>query len=183
VVRLPDERLKPSLLERLTDDAPLDAVEGLRERFATARTLRDSVVRDLGWLLNSVRLSSTQDLAAFPLAAKSVLNFGMPDLAGRTLSSIDVSSLEAELKQAIIDFEPRLLPDSVQVTVQSKNAVARGAHTEQDETANSMQFIVQALLQAYPSPLGLWLRTEIDLETGDVSIADVGQAGALRNPG
>jgi type VI secretion system protein ImpF len=182
VVRLPDERLKPSLLERLTDDAPLEMVEGLRERFATARTLRDSVVRDLGWLLNSVRLSSTQDLAAFPLAAKSVLNFGMPDLAGRTLSSIDVSSLEAELKQAIIDFEPRLLPDSVQVSVQSKNAGRHGAHADHDETTNSMQFIVQALLQAYPSPLGLWLRTAIDLETGDVSIADVGQAGALRAP-
>lgn len=163
---LPDERLKPSLLDRLTDDAPLETVESLRERFATARSLRDSVVRDLSWLLNSVRLSSVQDLAAYPLAAKSVLNFGLPDLAGRTLSSLDVPAIEAELKQAIIDFEPRLLPDSIEVSVQNKS----------EETVNSMQFMVQALLQAYPSPLGLWLRTEIDLETGDVSIADVGQA-------
>ena len=175
---LPDERLKPSLLDRLTDDAPLERVEGMRERFATARTLRDSVVRDLAWLLNCVRLSSTQDLAAYPLAAKSVLNFGLPDLAGRTLSSIDVSSLEAELKQAIIDFEPRLLPDSIQVSVQTKGYGRHDGHGH-DEAVNSMQFLVQALLQAYPSPLGLWLRTEIDLETGDVNIADVGQAGAL----
>jgi type VI secretion system protein ImpF len=159
----PDERLKPSLLDRLTDDEPTEAREALRLRFASARSLRDSVVRDLGWLLNSVRLSTVQELAAFPYAASSVLNFGLPDLAGRTISSIDVQALEAEIRQAIIVHEPRLVPDSVQVAVQD---------TATDLGVNSMQFTIEAMLNAYPAPLLLCLRTEVDLETGDVTVME-----------
>lgn len=132
-------------------------------RFASARSLRESVVRDLGWLLNSVRLSSVQDLAAYPHAARSALNFGMPDLAGRTLTSIDVPALEAELREAILNYEPRLVPESVVVGV-------RDSATEFG--INSMQFTIDAMLMAYPAPLALCLRTEIDLETGDVSVAE-----------
>jgi type VI secretion system protein ImpF len=132
-------------------------------RFASARSLRESVVRDLGWLMNSVRLSSVQDLAAFPYAARSSLNFGLPDLAGRTLTSIKVPELEAELREAIITYEPRLVPESVSVAV-------RDATT--DFGINSMQFTIEAMLMAYPAPLALCLRTEIDLETGEVSVAE-----------
>jgi type VI secretion system protein ImpF len=159
----PDERLKPSLLDRLTDDEPTETREAIRLRFASARSLRESVVRDLGWLLNSVRLSSVQDLAAYPYAARSALNFGLPDLAGRTLTSIDVPALEVELREAIINYEPRLVPESVAVAVRE---------TSTDLGINSMQFTIEAMLMAYPAPLALCLRTEIDLETGDVSVAE-----------
>ena len=159
----PDERLKPSLLDRLTDDDPTETREPIRMRFASARSLRESVVRDLGWLMNSVRLSSVQDLAAYPYAARSALNFGLPDLAGRTLTSIDVPALEAELRESIINYEPRLVPESVSVAVRDKST---------DLGINSMQFTIEAMLMAYPAPLALCLRTEIDLETGNVSVAE-----------
>jgi len=158
-----DERLKPSLLDRLTDDEPAEQREAIRQRFATARSLRESVVRDLSWLLNSVRLSSVQDLGAYPLAARSALNYGLPDLAGRTLTSIDVPALEADLKQAIINYEPRLVAETVHVAMLE-------APTEVG--INSMQFTIEAMLSAYPAPLALCLRTEINLETGDVSVAE-----------
>lgn len=156
-----EERLKPCLLDRLTDDEPSAQREAPRARYASARTLRESVVRDLGWLLNSVRLSSVIDLSAYPYVEKSVLNFGLPDLAGRTLSSIDVSTLETELKHAILLFEPRFLPESVKVEMDGHASEA---------AVNSIQFTIEALLQAYPAPLSLWLRTEIDLETGGVVV-------------
>jgi predicted component of type VI protein secretion system len=35
-----------------------------------------------------------------------------------------------------------------------------------------MQFTIDAMLMAYPAPLALCLRTEIDLETGDVSVTE-----------
>jgi type VI secretion system protein ImpF len=159
----PDERLKPSLLDRLTDDEPTESREALRLRFASARSLRESVVRDLGWLLNSVRLSTVQELAAFPYAASSALNFGLPDLAGRTISSIDVPALEAEIRKAIISYEPRLVPQSVHVSVQDSVT---------ELGINSMQFTIEAMLMSYPAPLVLCLRTEIDLETGDVTVME-----------
>jgi type VI secretion system protein ImpF len=157
------ERRKPSLLDRLSDDDPGEQRESVHARFVTNRQLRESVVRDLAWLLNSVRLTTVQDLAAFPRAAKSVLNFGLPDLAGRTLSSIDLPTLEAELRQAIVTFEPRLLPHSVDVQVASDTA---------GNSHNSLQFTIQAELAVQPVPLSLLLRTDIDLESGEVNVTE-----------
>jgi type VI secretion system protein ImpF len=169
-----DVRLKPALFDRLCDDAPGERLEAARKRYTTAQELRESVVRDLGWLLNSVRLSAVQDLADYPLAARSVLNFGLPDLSGRTLSSIDIPELEAELRQAILEFEPRLLPESLRVAV-------HGNHDNQQSVGpNSLQFTIEAKLIAHPLPLAMWLRTEIDLETGDVSVAEWNRDGAPR---
>jgi type VI secretion system protein ImpF len=157
------ERLKPSLLDRLTDDAPAERRDAEHKRFASTKQLRESVVRDLGWLLNSVRLAAVQDLDAYPHVAKSVLNFGLPDLAGRTASSVDGPLLERQLRQVIVDFEPRLLSSTITVRV------VKGSH---EASPNSLQLRIEAELVAHPVPVFVWLRTEIDLENGQVSIAE-----------
>jgi type VI secretion system protein ImpF len=79
---LSTDRLQPALLDRLTDDAPQAAVESRDQRVLSMRGLRKAVLRDLGWLLNSTGLGAVQALDGTPLAAQSVLNFGLPDLTG-----------------------------------------------------------------------------------------------------
>ena len=86
------ERLQPSLLDRLTDDDPQRQQESRGERVMSMRQLRESVLRDLGWLLNTSNLTSVHDLTAYPQVAQSVLNYGVPDLTGLTVSSVDVVS-------------------------------------------------------------------------------------------
>ena len=49
----PRERLQPSLLDRLSDDEPDNAVEPRERRVLSLRTLREGVLRDLAWLLNT----------------------------------------------------------------------------------------------------------------------------------
>jgi type VI secretion system protein ImpF len=154
----------PSLLDRLTDDDPGETKDAYHKRVASTAQLRESVVRDLGWLLNSVQLSAVQDLSSYPYAQRSVLNYGLPDLAGRTASGIDAVRLEAELRQAILDYEPRLLPRTVVVTVGSGEVMH-----------NSLQLTIEAELSAHPAPLALCLRTEIDLENGEVNMVDLGK--------
>jgi type VI secretion system protein ImpF len=163
------ERLQPSLLDRLTDDAPQERVESREQRVLSPTRLRDSVLRDLGWLFNTTNLAALQDLSGTPEAARSVLNYGLPDLAGHTTSSVDVARLEGLLRQAIWDFEPRLIPASVQVHLT----------VNPDEMShNSMSFVIEARLWAQPMPLRLYLRTEIDLEDGDVRIAEMREPAA-----
>jgi type VI secretion system protein ImpF len=157
------ERLKPSLLDRLTDDEPDEPRDAQQRRYVSAKQLRESVVRDLGWLLNCVRLSTVQALDAYPYAEKSVLNFGLPDLSGRTSSSIDAPALERQLRQAVLDFEPRLIPSSV---------VVRVLTSPPESSHNNLQLVIEGTLLAHPVPLALWLRTEIDLENGEVSITE-----------
>jgi type VI secretion system protein ImpF len=53
---LPQERLQPSLLDRLTDDAPESKDESRDKRVLNLAQLRAGVMRDLSWLLNTVHL-------------------------------------------------------------------------------------------------------------------------------
>jgi type VI secretion system protein ImpF len=93
-----------------------------------------------------------------------VLNYGTPDLAGHTLTSIDVPKLELLLRQAIWNFEPRLTQRSVRVRLTVE---------ENEMSHNSMSFVIEAELWSQPLPLQLYLRTEIDFEDGDVRIAEL----------
>ena len=158
------ERLQPSLLDRLTDDEPEARVESRDKRVLSQEKLRASVLRDLTWLFNTTQLSSLVDLSAHPETAKSVLNYGMPDLAGHTLTSIDVPKLEQLLRQAIWHYEPRLTQRSVRVRLT----------VDSDEMShNSMSFAIEAELWSQPLPLQLYLRTEIDFEDGNVRVAEL----------
>jgi type VI secretion system protein ImpF len=162
------ERLQPSLLDRLTDDEPDKKKESRDKRVLSPSQLRDSVRRDLAWLFNATNLASVQDLSEYPFVQGSVLNFGLPDLAGRTASSIKVNEIEQLLRRAIWDFEPRLVRKSVKVRLTVREHLM---------SYNAMSFAIEAELWAQPLPLRLFLRTEIDLETGSVSVADMNVQG------
>ena len=158
----PRERLQPSLLDRLTDDEPDSKVEPRDRRVLSLRTLREGVLRDLAWLLNTTNLLSVTTTPALPHLAGSVLNFGVPGLAGNAVSNLDVGALERGIRQAIWDFEPRLIRSTVTV----KAAPANRA----DE--NKIDFDIEADLWAQPYPERLYLKTELDLERGAVVVSE-----------
>jgi type VI secretion system protein ImpF len=160
---LPQERLQPSLLDRLTDNAPESRTESRESRVLNLTQLRASVMRDLAWLLNTVSLSATQDLSAYRDAEHSTLNYGIPDLAGSSAVGRNANELERAVRQAIIDFEPRILRDTVRVSVRLQpDKMSRHALT----------FIIEGDLWAQPVPLSVYLKTEVDLETNVVTVTD-----------
>lgn len=156
-------QLQPSLLDRLTDDEPEKKSEPAARRGLTKAKLRQSVMRDLNWLFNSSNLVTVQDLDDFPEVARSVLNYGMPDLTGHTLSNIDVPEIERQLKQAITEYEPRIIRRTIKVrlTVDSEQM-----------SHNSMTFDIEGELWADPVPMHVYLKTELDLEVGDIKVYD-----------
>src|SRR5712692_8034232 len=81
---LPQDRLQPALLDRLTDDEPDKKQEPREARVLSKSRMRQSVLRDLAWLLNATQLEAVTDLANVPFVRRSVLNFGLPALSGRT---------------------------------------------------------------------------------------------------
>lgn len=161
----PQERLQPALLDRLTDDEPEHQQEPRERRVMTKSRLRQAVLRDLAWLFNSTRLESTLDLSGLNNVRRSVINFGLPALAGRPASSMDVAGLERAIRQAIIDYEPRILADTLQVT-----ALLEPRSLDHH---NVIGVEIRSELWAQPVPLELFVRTEFDLETGKVQIADL----------
>ena len=157
-------RLQPALLDRLTDDEPENRKEAESHRVMSRTQLREAVLRDLGALFNSV-----QPLGAaaepYPLLADSVLNFGLPPLSGQLASKLDVSMLEATIRQAILRFEPRILPDTLQVRAQESTTVL--------DTHNVIDFEIRGHLWSQPVPLEILLRTQLDLEAGQVEVRDL----------
>ncbi len=162
------ERLQPSLLDRLTDEEPDRKKETRSQRVLSLKKMRESIKRDIAWLLNSANLASTEDLEAYPEVAHSVLNYGMPDMAGRTVADLDILQLERLLQQVIVDFEPRILKNTVKI---------RLVVDEQKMSHNAVIFEIEGLLWAQPTPLQILLKTELDLEIGDVKVADYSGSG------
>ena len=131
------------------------------ERFASMRRLREYVCRDLALLLNSSGIGQTVDLTRFPQVRHSVLNYGMPSLAGRSAAAVDVERTARAIEEVIHCFEPRLT--RVQVTPDAEGG-----------DAHQLSFRIEADLWGQPAPLHLVLRTRINTESGDVNVADSG---------
>ncbi|MEO3433947.1 type VI secretion system baseplate subunit TssE [Inquilinus sp. CAU 1745] len=159
----PQERLQPSLLDRLADDEPGVTQESRDRRVLSVQRLREVVLRDLTWLLNAVNLTAVNDLEDYPEVERSVLNYGLPDMAGHTVSGVDLIELEQLLRRAIIEFEPRILRDTLSVKL---------LFNESEMNHNAMTFEIQGDLWAQPVPLHMYLRTELDLEIGTVKVSE-----------
>jgi type VI secretion system protein ImpF len=161
----PQERLQPALLDRLTDDEPDKKLEPREARLLSRSRLRQAVLRDLAWLFNATRLDADTDLSKAPLARRSVVNFGLPALSGKTATSLDATDLTRAIRQSILDFEPRILPGTLQI----RTLLEAGSLDHH----NVIGVEIRGQLWAQPVPLELLVRTEIDLETGRVEIADL----------
>ena len=157
------ERLQPSLLDRLTDEEPGKQEESREKRVISATRLRDCVARDISWLLNCVNLGAGVDLDEYPEVARSVLNFGIPDLTGMALAGVDASVLQRQLREALLAFEPRLTGNTLRVVVNTD-----GKRMDQQ----SLVFNIESEMWAQPIPLNLYLKTEVDLETGRFNVSE-----------
>jgi len=159
------DRLQPALLDRLTDDDPEARQESPEARVISRNRLRDLVLRDLAWLFNATAPGERIDWSRAAHARRSVLNYGLPALSGATASTIDPLELQARVKQAILDHEPRILPGSL---------VVEALVTEiQLDHHNQIALRISGQMWAQPVPLELLLHTDIDLETGRVAVREL----------
>lgn len=155
------DRLRPALLDRLEQD-PAASKKGSASEVMSMRQLREAVLRDLAWLLNATSLDSAVDLESYPHVARSVLNYGMPDMTG--CIGLDRAELARRLRRVILDFEPRLTRSSVKVRAETDD---EGSHP-----GNTLRFHIEAELWAEPVPIQLFLKTQVDFETGDVDVVE-----------
>lgn len=152
------DRLQPSILDRLSDNEPLKRQEVREKRVMSLEKFKQSVIRDLEWLFNTTRLETTDNLDEHPQVKKSVLNLGVPDFAGKPLSSVNSTVLERVIRQTILDFEPRILPRTLKVTELKRNE------------GNTIVLEIEGDLWWQPIPERLYLKTVLDLEHGNFDI-------------
>jgi len=154
------ERLQPSLLDRLTDNSPGEIKESARDQIIDIRQLRDIVLRDLGSMLNTVNQEGDIDEDEFPYAAASTINYGITDIAGKKVAEARPYELERMIHKAIERFEPRIVQGSLEVKL---STTGEGTHS-------SILFNIHAEIWAQPVPVEVFMRTELDLASGDMSV-------------
>ncbi len=135
-----NKNLRASILDRLIDNDPssLDGPDtGAHNRI---KDMRLSVRRDLENLLNT-RLRVMQPDDGYHELKKSLLNYGLPDLA--TVNITDLAKRKqfiTWLESLIMEFEPRFKS----VTVQYRD--------NNNETDRVLRFRIDAVMYADPSP-------------------------------
>ncbi|AMM25103.1 type VI secretion system baseplate subunit TssE [Variovorax sp. PAMC 28711] len=164
------ERLQPSLLDRLVDLAPNEQRESDDKRTLTKQALRQAVLRDLSWLFNATGYGLAFDDKHHPQAARSVINYGLPMLSGQFTSSVQRVSMEQALKNAIMQFEPRILPRTLEVELVMEGPAL--------DSHNRIGLQIRGMLWAQPVPLEFLMRSRIDLEEGRIDIEDTGHPGS-----
>ncbi|TZG32233.1 MULTISPECIES: type VI secretion system baseplate subunit TssE [Agrobacterium] len=161
--RLLAERLQPSLLDRLTDDAPRSLAETDSGRMIDIARLRQIIQRDLAWLLNTSNMEAEHDLALFPHVAASVLNYGIPTLSGSSSTRIRVDDIRLALRKAIETYEPRILPQTLEIEMR------------QDSGSSAViSFDIRGELWAEPVPVDLYLRTALNVTNGEITLTRQG---------
>ena len=154
------ELLLPCLLDRLTDDNPTEQAESHVHR-ASVKQYREAVLRDLNWLLNTASHPSEDELEGFDNVLKSVINYGIRNFGGQNGALRKAKDLERQIHEAILIFEPRILPDTLKVSL----VAPKESRSEHDHCILGLE--IHGDLWLEPLPEHLYIKTSIDLETGE----------------
>jgi type VI secretion system protein ImpF len=148
----------------LRDEAGERVLPGRRSNARVAITemsLRREVARDLQALMNTIAMESTEDLQPFGAVRKSILNYGFPDVAHRTIDELDIDDIRGEIRSVLMRYEPRLLSDTVRVT--------RDQNVTPDDL--KVRFVVNADLYCEPLNAPIEFIAELELESGQIIIS------------
>jgi type VI secretion system protein ImpF len=110
--------------------------------------------------MNTIALESSIDLDDHNYVRKSVLNFGFPDLVHRSIDELSTNDIGKELKAVLSHYEPRLVPESIQV--------ARDSTVDKAEL--KIRFIVNAELSCEPLNVPVEFIADVEFDSGKILI-------------
>lgn len=152
-------RVTSSVLDRLLDFEPKSSAEAPKSRSKSLAELKQSVRRDLEWLLNTRSFIGEID-ENLEEVNKSVIVFGIPDFTGMSAKSdSELNRLTRTLERAIKTFEPRFL--NVKVSLEPVSNIDR-----------LLKFRIEAQLNIEPSPEPIAFDTILQLGSGDFQVKE-----------
>lgn len=152
-------RITPSLLDRLLDLAPDISREPPTSRAKSLRDLKQSVKRDLEWLLNT-RNHSDETALLLEEVSKSVATYGLADFTGMGVKSPgEQKMLVQSLEKAIKIFEPRLM--DLRVNLEPIDEIKRVLH-----------FRIEARLKVDPTPEPVMFDTVLQMGSGQFEVIE-----------
>ena len=154
-----DVTVTPSVLDRLIDLDPRSSHESPRSRSNSLKELKQSVARDLEWLLNSRRT-----VVEIPETLEEVNNslavYGLPDVVGLDIENPNEQDrLVKAIENALAVFEPRFI--APKVTMEPISNVDR-----------VLKFRIEATLDIEPTPEPVVFDTVLQMGSCDFVVKE-----------
>ncbi len=152
-------RITPSIVDRLLDFEPRVSSEAPKSRSQSLRELKQSVRRDLEWLLNT-RHTADKIPEGLEEVNRSIASYGLPDFTGlSSKNSDDRKSLIRSIETALRTFEPRFM--NLKVELEEVDSVQRG-----------VKFRIQATLRVEPTPEPVVFDTVLQVGSGEFKVEE-----------
>ena len=132
-------------------------------RGADETALRRDLVTDLINLLNTIDLGSTIELEGLDYVRRSIVNYGLYDVAHLTSEEHAVEGIGDDLAAAISYYEPRLIEDTL--------TIERDARF--DDVEQKIRFIVSAEMHCAPLDVPVEFVADVDTSTGKVQLSRI----------
>lgn len=154
------KKLRPSILDRLFDDEPDNQTEVDLGQHQKLKQLRLSVRRDLESLMNA-RFRVMEPGEEYVELDKSLLNYGLPDLATINITDLDKrKEFTSKMEKILKEFEPRFKDVNVSYL------------DNKDNTDRTLRFRIDATLYADPSPEVVVFDSILEPVTRSISIEE-----------
>lgn len=124
-------------------------------------TLRRHLSIDLANLMNTIRLDAISPLSDTKYVAKSIINFGFSDMSSMSKSDNTNSKIIESIRRALITYEPRLIPESIEIVV----------NNEHQSVDQRLSFEITAEMVANPIDIPLNFMAEVDLGAGKMKMS------------
>lgn len=154
------KKLRPSILDRLFDDEPDNQTEIDLGQHQKLKQLRRSVRRDLESLMNA-RFRVMEPGEEYVELDKSLMNYGLPDLATINITDIEKrKEFTSKMEKILKEFEPRFKDVNVSYL------------DNKDNTDRTLRFRIDATLYADPSPEVVVFDSVLEPVTRSISIEE-----------
>lgn len=152
----------PCLLDRLLDDEPKRADEPWDKFHYDQRKMKALILKNISEVLNNANIEPQLDAFKHSAVATSVINYGISPQAGSYSNTHNWTRLEQLIRDALIRFEPRLIPESIIVSLNGErlSPVNQGI----------ISFNIQALVAWFPQPFDLSLGARYEVETESMNL-------------
>lgn len=145
-----------------TNGTPQSTTSVKPQRVAiTEQALQNEVVEDMSALLSHVSFDSSINISDFDLVQKSVLNYGFPDFANRSIDELERADLDGDIVQILKLFEPRLVGSTLRVT--------RDASI--DKSQLQIRYFVRSDLMCRPLNIPVEFIADVDVASGKIHIS------------
>lgn len=154
------KKLRPSILDRLFDDEPDNNHDIDHGQHHKLKQLRSSVRRDLESLMNA-RFRVMEPSEEYQELEKSLLNYGLPDLATINITDLDKrKEFTSKMESILKEFEPRFKDVNVSY------------RDNKDDSDRTLRFRIDATLYADPSPEIVIFDSILEPVTRSISIEE-----------